>query len=180
MKQDISLQCPRLLGNLRCLERREEAQITEHHQHEVFLFSFVWQVYDWCFHRSFRHTLRTLIKRVISICAGLKVDFNQVKPLEVWTGRGGKGKEINWAVDQGQLWKKLNTGGTKPRHSYSESYSWSHFFFSEFFIGSLFLGFSDLTQLSFTNVWTPVLIIFVQCDLLPSLPMSILLKDVLS
>lgn len=36
MKQDISLQCPRLPGNLRCLERREEAQITEHHQHEVF------------------------------------------------------------------------------------------------------------------------------------------------
>lgn len=112
MKQDISLQCPRLLVILRCLERREEAQITEHHQHEVFFF--LWQVYDWCFHRSFRHTLRTLIKRVISICSGLKVHFNQVKPLEVWIGWGGKGKEINWAVDQGQLWKNLILEGQNP------------------------------------------------------------------
>lgn len=93
------------------LGKREEAQITEHHQHEVFFF--VWQVYDWCFHRSFRHTLRTLIKRVISICAGLKVHFNQVNPLEVWIGQGGEGKEINWAVDQGQTWKKTNTGEKK-------------------------------------------------------------------
>lgn len=60
---------------------------------------------------------------MISICAGLKVHFNQVNPLEVWIGQGGEGKEINWAVDQGQTWKKNQYWREKILHSCSESYS---------------------------------------------------------
>ena len=141
-------------------------------------FFFVWQVYDWCFHRSFRHTLRTLIKRVISSCAGLKVHFNQVKPLEVWIGRGEKGKEINWAVDQGQLWKNLILEGQKPftliqrvivdviffRILHWISFSWVHW------LNTTFIYQCVNSRINyFCAMWFAA-----------SLPMSILLKGVLS
>lgn len=81
MKQDDSLKCPRVPGKLGYVERREEVQVTW----SIFLFLF-WRVYDWCFRRGFRHTLRTIIKRVVSICVGLRVHFNQVQPVEVRIG----------------------------------------------------------------------------------------------
>lgn len=44
--------------------------------------------------------LRSLIKRVISICAGLRGYFNQVEPVEVRIGRAGEVEvssgEISW------------------------------------------------------------------------------------
>lgn len=50
--------------------------------------------------RVFSHILRTLIKRVISICAGLRGHFNQVEPVEVRIGRAGEVRlssgEVGW------------------------------------------------------------------------------------
>lgn len=50
--------------------------------------------------KVFSHTLRTLIKRVISVCAGLRGHFNQVEPVEVWIRKAGEVRvssgEVSW------------------------------------------------------------------------------------
>lgn len=61
-----------------------------------FFFSGLWLVSS---QRVFSHILRTLIKRLISVCAGLRGHFNQVKPVEVRIGRAGEvrlSSEVGW------------------------------------------------------------------------------------
>lgn len=132
VKQDLNLKLYTLARQAKWKKTGEEEKGTQRksvawsrHYLTSFIFYFFAGLWLVSSQKVFSHILRTLIKRVISICGGLRGHFNQVEPVEVWIGRAGEVRvslgEVSWLSTK----RYLRTSFTLTKCPQSSMETWA-------------------------------------------------------